>query len=144
MTRTARATNIQPLITDRVNVTPEQAQGLVANPNVTIHNARVIRTGYHVHLTYRDRPLRLPRRPPIVVEGLGRYLRTMAVVFGIPAALFATGWLTWVLFGDQITAALKLAMTVTALILSALLVGSLLIHKTGRCPGLHCPRCNGH
>lgn len=144
MTRNA----VQPALalrTRKTTVTLAEAKALKVNP--WVHDVRALRrvgeNAYVVEVRYLDPPAPPEPQRRWRVEGLGRYARVMAVVFGVPAALLGIGWTVAALWGDQIAAGLRtvgLAALAVVVLLIVVWVASL---TTGKCPGLHCPGC-GH
>lgn len=139
----ARVTDVRPVRIAPATVSLAQVRELRTRPDVREVRAlaRVGEDRYRVEVRYIDPPARRRRRLPFRFEGVARYLRIMAVVFGVPAGLFGVGWLVWVLFGAAIAAAVKLIVTVLGVALAVVLAVWLLSAKAGVCPGLHCPGC---
>jgi len=143
----ARATDIRPLITDRILIDQDRVWQLMGNPNIrSVERVEPLADGralVHVTRVAPERVVRHSRRPAFRVEGGGRYLLVMTLLLGIPAVLVGTGWLIFVLLGDQIADAYRAAAPVAIGILSVLFVAWWASRKP-RCPGLHCGGCSHH
>lgn len=136
-----RTTDIRPLHVTTATVTLAEVRELRGAPDIrSVRGVRRVGTDqYEVQVVYVGavEPYRRRRHRTFQFEGVGRFLRVLAIVIGIPAV----GWLVWVLFGAAITAAVKLIATAVATIALIVLGTWLLSAKTGVCPGLHCPGC---
>lgn len=141
----ARTTDVRPLHVTTATVTLAEVRELRAAPGIrSVRGVRRLGADqYEVRVVYVGavEPYRRRRRRTFQFEGVGRFLRVLAIVIGVPAALAATGWLVWVLFGAAIAAAVKLIATAVAVIALIILGTWLLSAKAGVCPGLHCPGC---
>jgi hypothetical protein len=68
---------------------------------------------------------------------------TAATVGGI-VGLFTAGWLTWMLWGDNVTAAARLLAAGAGVVALIALGFWWTNHGRNACPGLHCKGCGGH
>lgn len=141
-----RVVAVHPIRTHTATLTLAEVRALSTNPNVRDIKglARVGENAYHVEVRYiePDPPPRR-RRLPVQFTGLGRYLRVMSLILGVPVALFAAGWAVFAVWGSEIAAGFRVAgYAVTAVAVLAVVLW-LVSLTTGKCPGLHCPGC-GH
>lgn len=142
-----RVTAVHPVRTELVDVYRNELRALAANPNVaSLHPVQGYSDGrMRIRVTYTDRAtnVRHPRRWE--VTGLRQWALAVALIIGIPSGVAAAIDLVWVLWGAEITAGLRLALSIAAVFLSALAITWLVITKMTRtCPGLHCDGCGGH
>jgi hypothetical protein len=152
MNRT-RTTDIHPYRTDTITVTTEQARNLAHNPNTrAIRHAervganQVRMTIERVDPTHRPPRRRLTDRIPYRLTlhpDSRRPLLIAAIIAATLAVLFAAGWLTWLIFAPQITAAFKVTLSFAALAATIGAIAWLTKIGTG-CPGLHCGGCSRH
>jgi hypothetical protein len=146
----ARITQIRPVARDVVQATTAQMRRIADNPNThTITDLTRVGPGYvQATITRVTAPVRPRRRLPVTVtldpQALTvarRAVTAAAVITAVPAALFGAGWLTWELWGQQITHALGIFLGSAAVILSLIALAWVLSSKAGICAGIHCPGC---
>jgi len=142
--------NLEPIVTETVTGTTAQMRHLAHNPN-TIAITDIERVGVDtVMMTIQRRvPVKVvkPRIPFTLQWAPGAY-RAFAVgacIVGTIAGLILTGWMIWLLWGDEITAGLKILAVVTLIAAAAGTVVLAATAKNGHlhCPGIHCPGCKG-
>lgn len=115
-----------------------------ANPDAAVARALVRYTDHNTStLTTGTPAVRLTLNPHSV--NTARQVGTaLAWVLAVTSAATVTGGLIWDLFGDQITAVVKILALAGGGALALIALLWLLSAKAGICPGLHCPGCPHH
>lgn len=149
---TGRTLPIRPAIV-RIR-TGKELTALQANPNIHrisgMHTASDPATGRPAHyVTVHYADTAHPVRNPRIIKArriAARTAKRFAAAGGAAAAIAATGWAVQAIWGEQITAALRLvagaALAVLLITVGGLITRSFTVGHA--CPGLHCPSCNGH
>lgn len=120
---------------------------LARNPNTRAMTEPVQRPDgtWQAQIRYIDRTQRvLTREEARRRQRVRKAARIAAAVAAVLVGTFGTGWMAWTLWGDSITAALKLAATCAAVTALIALGFWWTNHGSNGCPGLHCKGCKGH